>query len=177
MAYPAKSIANELLSLAQSRGICDVTPMKLQKLVYYTHGWWFGATGEPLIEEQIEAWQYGPVVPSLYEATKKFGNQPIASPLHDYVLEGDDLVEVTQHVASDEQKAVENLLEWILDEYGDKSGIVLSNATHAEGGPWDTTVKTKTTADNVLPKSTDIDPEIIRSYFAAQIEKLAEPNQ
>jgi len=105
MAYPAKSIANELLSLAHTRGISDVTPMKLQKLVYYAHGWWFGATGEPLIEEQIEAWQYGPVVPSLYEATKNFGNQSITTPLHDYVLKGEELVEITQHVASEEQEA------------------------------------------------------------------------
>ncbi len=44
--------------------------MKLHKLLYYAAGWHLGFTGEPLFDEDIEAWQYGPVVPSIYLASE-----------------------------------------------------------------------------------------------------------
>lgn len=179
MAYPASSIANEILKRTRNHNIDDVTPMKLQKLVYFAHGWWLGVTGKPLIAEQVEAWQYGPVVPSLYEATKEFGNQPIPAPLLDYVVEDNNVVEITQQVENTEtvddpdEDAVVSLLEWVIKEYGDKSGIALSNLSHIKGGPWDITVNNHLGSGQMLPKSTDISAELIRNYFQAQAGNMA----
>ena len=58
--YTAQAIANFFLWQEQ------ITQMKLHKLLYYAAGWHLGFTGEPLFDEDIEAWQYGPVVPSIY---------------------------------------------------------------------------------------------------------------
>jgi len=44
--------------------------MKLQKLVYYAHGWHLALNNEPLIDEQVECWQYGPVISSLFHEFK-----------------------------------------------------------------------------------------------------------
>nr|WP_256351506.1 type II toxin-antitoxin system antitoxin SocA domain-containing protein [Pseudomonas gingeri] len=51
--------------------------MKQQKLVYYSHGWHAGYTDQPLINEAVETWQYGPVIPSLYHEFKRFGSGEI----------------------------------------------------------------------------------------------------
>jgi uncharacterized phage-associated protein len=52
-----------------------MTPMKLQKLVYYAQGFHLAIYNKPLFTEQIEAWDHGPVCPALYRKYK--GRKPI----------------------------------------------------------------------------------------------------
>ncbi len=42
-----------------------VTQMQLHKLLYFAQGLSFGLRGRPLFDDQIEAWQHGPVVPAV----------------------------------------------------------------------------------------------------------------
>src|SRR4051812_39910789 len=79
MPYPAAAIANEFLRLAKEDK-AQISPLKLQKLVYFAHGWYLALAGKPLIEERVQAWQFGPVIPTLYREFKRYGNSPIASP-------------------------------------------------------------------------------------------------
>ena len=60
--YSAKAVANTLLSRSKELGINDITPMKLQKLIYYAHGWLLAFLGTALIKEGVQAWKYGPVI-------------------------------------------------------------------------------------------------------------------
>ena len=76
MPFSAKAVANVFLELADAAKQ-TLTPMKLQKLVYYAHGWYLGLTGRPLLDELIQAWSFGPVVRSLYNEFKEFGADPI----------------------------------------------------------------------------------------------------
>jgi len=55
----------------------SVSPMKLQKLVYFAHGWRLALYNSPLIDEAIQAWQYGPVIPGIYHEFKHYGNRDI----------------------------------------------------------------------------------------------------
>ena len=70
--YPSAAIANEFLTLSFSDQKL-VSPMKLLKLVYLAHGWHLAIKGKPLIDEQIQAWDYGPVIQNLYHEIKGFG--------------------------------------------------------------------------------------------------------
>ena len=54
-----------------------VSPMKLQKLVYFAHGWHLAIHNRPLVNEQVEAWKFGPVFSDLYHQIKSFGNEKI----------------------------------------------------------------------------------------------------
>lgn len=42
-----------------------------------------------LIDEQIEAWKYGPVVPSLFHDLKKYGNQPVDGLIDDLSVDNE----------------------------------------------------------------------------------------
>ncbi|PPK69718.1 DUF4065 domain-containing protein [Actinokineospora auranticolor] len=59
------------------------SPMKVQKLLYYTQGWHLGRFGEPLFPDRIEAWTAGPVVPEVYrrhEGTREVADWPEGDP-------------------------------------------------------------------------------------------------
>ena len=44
----------------------EMTTMKLQKLCYYAQAWSLAWDGEPLFEEDFQAWANGPVCPELF---------------------------------------------------------------------------------------------------------------
>lgn len=130
--HSPKSVANYFLELADAKGE-SISPMKLQKLVYYAHGWYAGYTQQPLIDEAVEAWQYGPVIPSLYHEFKRFGAGDIKGKAIEFEPRGPAEVE-----APSDQK-IRIFLENVWKSYGGYTGVTLSEMTHAIGTPWDAT--------------------------------------
>ena len=159
MIYNPKAIANYFLELAKEHGQ-SVRPMKLQKLVYYAHGWYAGYTGKPLIDETIEAWQYGPVISSLYQEFKRFGSNPITAKATDFVN-----MEI-EEVPPPDEESVRKFLRNIWRSYGKFTGLTLSEMTHAKGSPWDLTRK-----ESPGLKGADISFKLIASHFKDVIEK------
>lgn len=45
--------------------------MQVIKMAHIAHGYSLAIHNEPLVDEAVEAWKYGPVVPSLYYRAKK----------------------------------------------------------------------------------------------------------
>lgn len=158
MLLDPKSIANFFLELAESQGE-KISPMKLQKLVYYAHGWFAGHTGQPLINESIEAWQYGPVIPSLYHEFKRYGAGMISSKACAAFPFDPNPVPAP----SDEN--LRRFLSSIWNSYGKYTGIALSEMTHAPGSPWEQTWKA-----NPGVKGVDIPFERIAEHFKAAVE-------
>jgi uncharacterized phage-associated protein len=74
--YTALQIANAFLDRAKKDGK-PLTNMKLQKLLYFAQGHSYGLRDKRLIEDDCQAWQYGPVYPSVYRAFSCFGAGPI----------------------------------------------------------------------------------------------------
>lgn len=76
---PVEDIADYIICIAQNNGDL-VTNLKLQKLLYYAQAWFLvNNKNKKLFKEDIEAWQYGPVVPNIYKKYQKFGRKPITS--------------------------------------------------------------------------------------------------
>ena len=79
---PALDIANYLIYLSEMIGE-PLTNMKLQKLLYYCYAWFLVDKNneEQLFDEEIQAWQYGPVIPLVYDVYKIHGADNIQFPL------------------------------------------------------------------------------------------------
>jgi uncharacterized phage-associated protein len=135
--------------------------MKLQKLVFYAHGWHLGLQHAPLIDEQVEAWQYGPVIPSIYHSFKQYGTEPIAGPAS-AINEQGRLYKPGLAEGYDR-----SLCEKVWREYGRYSAAQLSIMTHRPGTPWDTTWN----RNEFKLRSLAIPNDVIEDYFARQAAK------
>jgi len=133
MPHSSLAIANEFLQRAQ--GGRPLTHMQVQKLVYLAHGWNLGAYGEPLIEDDVEAWEFGPVIRRLYDAMKCFGRGPVRRLLRwgdDTPFDFDDAEEAFEQLTPQEIDVID--LVW--QKYGNYPAFQLSALTHQEGTPW-----------------------------------------
>ena len=79
MTTKSLAVAQYILDRCRASGDTAVTPMQLLKLVYIAHGHMLGEHGMPLLDEPIQAWQYGPVVNSVYQAVRHYGSAPVRS--------------------------------------------------------------------------------------------------
>ena len=77
--HDARNVANSLISLAHDAPR-KITPMQAMKLVYFCHAWMLALLHKPLIEQPVEAWRYGPVVPEVYRSLRRYGGEPIPRP-------------------------------------------------------------------------------------------------
>lgn len=109
-----------------------LTPLKLMKLVYIAQGWHLAVHGKALIDEDVQAWENGPVFPELYIAIEKYGTDRVKKvPLSFYeilLIEEGKLGEVNEESSE--------IIEAVSEEYWDKSGQQLSGLTHMPGTPW-----------------------------------------
>ncbi len=129
-----QAVANFFLDRAKSCGK-SLTPLKLIKLVCIAHGWSLAVLNRPLFHEPLEAWSFGPVVPSLYHEFKIFRKTPIDRYAFEYDFEGNTSVPKI----SPSDTSLFDLLERVWDIYRDYSAAQLVQLTHQEGTPWSVT--------------------------------------
>lgn len=105
--------------IIEKRG--PISAMKLQKLVYYAQAWSLVWDENPLFNEEIEAWISGPVVPPLFREHKG-----------KYLIQDSDLTQGSSANLGDSQR---QMVDAVLEYYGDKNSQWLSDLTHMEE-PW-----------------------------------------
>lgn len=138
-------VANYFLSL---KDYSDLTNLKIQKMVYYAYGTYIALYEKPLFNEKIEAWDYGPVVPELYQALKQYKDRPIPVP-ETFSLNNID----------DKTK----FLDEIYINYGTYSASELCNLTHMAFTPWSVVYHDNST--NYL-----INDQLLKVYFNELVE-------
>ena len=158
MAYSAQVVANFFLSLSVKDRV-PISPMKIQKLLYLAHGYHLGMYDAPLIEENFEAWKFGPVISAIYHDCKHYGRTGITRLLP-------ATTEATQRLRDDDQAT--GLIEFVWETYGTYDPLLLSRWTHQKGGPWD---KTKSRLGLRSRSGDAIDDDLIKEYFEAAIER------
>src|ERR1700722_11193954 len=106
MSYPAKAIANYFIKRALKENDNSLTPMKLIKEIYIAHGWCWAIYNRPLINEDVQAWQYGPLIHESFKTFKRWGMDPIKEICTDPVLnaKGKWIMEVYDVEFSEEDK-------------------------------------------------------------------------
>ena len=156
------AVANKLIDLGLRHDRL-LTQMKLQKLLFFMQGWHLGLTGEPLFENDFEAWDYGPVVPAVYQELREFGIKGINRLGRALIPCGDQFVIAEPKLENPER--LDPLFERIWQVYGRYSGNQLSDMTHKPDTPW---TKVREPYGNKVPRSLRIPKELMREYFAAQ---------
>jgi uncharacterized phage-associated protein len=121
--YKAKQISDWILSKIDTEAGDTISPLKLQKLLYYCQAWHLTIFSERLIDEDIEAWAHGPV---LYSQYKRFSYTPRNEQIKQKTIN------LTVPVFNDNSA---ELLEEVLRVYGEHSASYLENLTHSEK-PW-----------------------------------------
>jgi uncharacterized phage-associated protein len=119
----AINVAQRFLNLAKADGK-QLTNLHLQKLVFFAHGVHLaGFNDVPLIDEPVKAWNFGPVIPHLYEKLRVYGKGTVT----------DELVPANDLALSDtEDRAIQ--ATW--RAYGKHSSSQLVNISHLPGTPW-----------------------------------------
>lgn len=146
MVYDVNDIANRLLLFFEEKGEL-ITNMKLQKMLYYQQGFHLAYFDEPLFDEDIEAWTYGPVVKSMYHKYKDFGKNGIPADRN----KSFNFIQTTELALFNEVNKV----------YGRFSAMGLMEMTHQEY-PWKSVPKKE---GSIIPQST------IQSFFRTRLKK------
>jgi len=81
-----------------------LTNLQLQKILYIAHMLYLGNNNEPLINNELfQAWDYGPVLPTVYHHVSSFGALPVKNVFRS--------VESLDGNAAKEAKAIEEAVE------------------------------------------------------------------
>lgn len=156
MSYTAASIANAFLSRA-FRDKKQISPMKIQKLVYLAHGYALVECDEPILNEVFEAWKFGPVLNSLYHECKRYGRNHI----NQYLKDIDPETGAIAPAPIPDDQRVNEIIDFVWKNYGDESAISLSDWTHERGGPWDQV----TMGGKRVLRHQDVPNDLIKRYF------------
>lgn len=118
--YNALDIAHYIIKYEGLQGR-TVSNLRLQKLLYFVQCTFLATSGAPCFSEDMEAWDYGPVVPEVYRKYKIFGSTMISE------FSDDQNVKIVP--------ADQKLIEMILDACGNRTTRQLVDISHHQD-PW-----------------------------------------
>lgn len=120
--YGSSLIARYVIQYCKEHNY-SISNLKLQKILYFIQAEFLVTKGIPCFAEDIEAWDFGPVIPNVYHEYKIFGSSNIISfGTNDYsgMIQTDDLA----------------LIRGIVDECASYSASALVDITHHQS-PWE----------------------------------------
>lgn len=135
----------------------EVTPLALQKMLYYIQGIYMVLFGGELFDEECEAWAHGPVFKDVYEVFKSFKYNPIDDTRF-------SMLQNRFKELSDNEKKVVDL---VVESFGMYSGKTLERITHEET-PWKNARKKCLPGE---PSNEIISKESIENYFLEVAQK------
>lgn len=111
-------LADYLIIESRERGEL-LTPLKLQKLMFYADAWYLALYDTELTNERFQAWVHGPVALSQWHRFKDFKWRPIDADIERPAFNS----VTTKH------------LNEIIDVFGSETAVSLERMTHQET-PW-----------------------------------------
>ncbi|MBK5246847.1 MAG: DUF4065 domain-containing protein [Peptostreptococcaceae bacterium] len=129
--------------------LVEITPLALQKLLYYAQGFNKVFNGTFLFQDDCQAWAHGPVYSEIYHKYKDFGYNPI------------DLAVSYDESAFNILNSEKEVLDTVIRNFGCYSGKILERMTHSEH-PW---LVTRNGLSDDSPSNEVIEKELISNYF------------
>ncbi len=132
----AIDVSRYIINKCHASGI-SISNLKLQKLLYFAQGFSLALLDQPLFAEEIEPWDFGPVVPEVYREYKMFGANDIPQIKSFYDLDFDsdnflNLVDFDENIFSESQKLIMNT---VVNKFGRYTANSLVTITHKQS-PW-----------------------------------------
>nr|DAI31615.1 MAG TPA: hypothetical protein [Caudoviricetes sp.] len=145
-------IANFFLKIVERDAGSTITPLKLQKILYYTQGYYLAMFNEELFSDDFQAWAHGPANPDIYNQYKSYGFSAIDKPAGEVPLLDDGLI---------------SFLSRIWNTYGIFDGKYLEQLTHKET-PW---IEARGDCKDGEPCTNVISKESMKSFFKKRINE------
>ena len=140
MKTDAIAIANYFVdkSLQDTSAPHPLTLLRLVKYVYIAYGFALSILGKPIIDkrfDKVEAWKYGPVIPSVYHSFKHNGNEIIRNKVG---IVTDELPngELCFNTPEVDDGDIREILDFVWSRYRDKSTPYLIGLLHRDDTPW-----------------------------------------
>lgn len=144
--YSASDVAIYMIRLANSDSFSDgMTNLKLQKILYFVQAASLVTNDKMFISDDFEAWDYWPVIPSVYRTYETYGRDSIPDPEID--LENDAIFQES------------DFLDRVWKMFGKYSARELVRMSHEYWPRNRYYNKLRTTAPQVIP------PEEIKTWF------------
>ena len=127
----ANVIANNILSRAFDERI-DVTPMKLQKILYFVASEYHKQAGRPLFgyRDRFEAWEYGPVLDHVHTKFKPFSGVPIT------VYAPQDALGNAYRIDENDDRVLHECLNLVWEHTKHLGAVQLANAPRLPESAW-----------------------------------------
>ena len=129
----------------------EVTPLMLQKLLYYIQGFSFALNDREMFIENCEAWVHGPVYKDVYNIFKHFRYNVIDDPKF-VMFEG------YKKYLDDKDKYI---IDLVVNTFGQYGGKILEKTTHKES-PW---LLARNGFGENVPSNEIISKGTIKEYF------------
>lgn len=142
--------ADLILRIAKEQGK-SLSPMSLVKICCIAQGLSLAIRNKPFFSDAIEAWHYGPIIPSLYRATRHYGRnsipfQDIGDPPH-----------------SDDDTAGDTVFaREIVETYASIDSVSLGVMTSMDGSPWSEVRK-------LTKERSEIPNDLMMGYYARRL--------
>ena len=145
-------IANFFLKIVDRDAGSTITPLKLQKILYYAQGYHLAMFDIELFEEDFQAWAHGPANLEIYNEYKEYGYSAIDAPKGDVPLLDDGLID---------------FLYRIWNTYGIFDGKYLEQLTHQET-PW---IEARGDCKEGEPCTNVISKDTMKAFFKNKINE------
>src|SRR5258708_3774455 len=131
--YDAREIANFLIECAEARQR-SLSLIVLMKVTYFAHGHHLAEFGEPLVSQDFEAWEHGPVIRALWDA---FKDCSASIPSDFRATRFCPLTGTYSKLDECLPAETQAFLKFIFDQYAQYRSRRLIELTHEQHSPWD----------------------------------------
>ncbi len=120
--YSALDVAKYAVAYSNQQGY-RMSNLKLQKILYFIQAQYLVGEGTACFDDEIEAWDFGPVVPTVYQYYRGYGSVSI-------IESGESSRNQCRILPYDQ-----NIINQIVEYFRDRTAVDLVNLTHTQE-PW-----------------------------------------
>ncbi len=147
--YSASCIANYFI-----KNMKKIDNLRLNKFVYIAYAFAYVYKEREIFKEPIQAWDLGPVIPTIYHEFKRYKDKEIAE--QSYILDKNGKKEIP--FIDKKDKDVKEVLDAVIEIYAEMSTRKIIDEMHKKDSPWDQYYKKG-------QRNIEIDKKKIKSYY------------